>query len=284
MQTFFSLTTNKIVELIRNARRRIVYLSPGITLIIAKEIVAKKDVDNIEVIIDSEQEIFRLGYGQIEGIELLMSEKIEIRKVKSLRIGVIIIDENAWIFSTPPLIVEEERECLINSVSVNLSQANDFVNSIVPQERRGLIQQLTLFAEEAEIGNDPYTQKDLSIAKKDLQECPPKQFDLERRVRTYSSFIQFVELRLIGIQLSRRTVQIPTKLLNVKNSKEVNERLKATYRLIDENSKISGKDIENKVQSLRKSYLRSMGNRLGTVILRNVKEEFVKEVNKLKLK
>jgi hypothetical protein len=227
---------------------RIVFLSPGISRTLAEAIVQKNTISSIEVIIDSDPEVCRLGYGVIEGVDILFNAGIEMRKTGHLRIGVLIVDNHAWVFSPRPLIVEEDpNHYTINAISMNLSQASELISSITPSnEQVDNTVQLSLFQDEPQIAREKYTQKDLTTATMDLIECPPKRFDSERRVRTYSSFIQFVELKLNGIYLNRRTVQIPAKLLNGGNNKEIQERLKTTYRLIDENSKVSGKEIEEK--------------------------------------
>lgn len=130
---------------------------------------------------------------------------------------------------------------------------------------------------------EPYTANELTIAKEDLEERPPKKFDLERKVQVYKSYFQFVEFSLTGIHFSRRTVTIPSKLIAVSGDREVQEKLKTTYKLINENSTISGKEIEEKVANLRKNYTRSMGKRLGSVILVSNKEEFIKKVEEIKV-
>lgn len=102
--------------------------------------------------------------------------------------------------------------------------------------------------------------------------------ELARRVRVYHSYVQFVELKLIGCNIERHTITIPAKLLNLTKNSEEKERLKATYRLLGENSKITGKVIDERVNNVRKKYIRSLGPRFGNVILRQKKEEFQKEV------
>lgn len=109
--------------------------------------------------------------------------------------------------------------------------------------------------------------------------CPPQKFDLARRLRVYHSYVQFVELKLIGCNIERHTITIPPKLLNLTKKQEDQERLKATYRLLGEKSKISGKVIDEKVNNIRKKYVRSLGPRFGSVILRQKKDEFLNEVN-----
>lgn len=87
-----------------------------------------------------------------------------------------------------------------------------------------------------------------------------------------------MELKLIGCNIERHTITIPAKLLNLTKNSEEKERLKATYRLLGENSKITGKVIDERVNNVRKKYIRSLGPRFGNVILRQKKEEFQKEV------
>jgi hypothetical protein len=86
-----------MISLIKNAKKRIVYLAPSISKVLAEAIVAKKfSLSVIEIIIDPDPEVYRLGYGEIE---------------------------------------EDPNENTLNSVSVNHSQAQALINSILPEEK-----------------------------------------------------------------------------------------------------------------------------------------------------
>jgi hypothetical protein len=265
-------------------------VAPGMSNEIAKVIIDMKDrlsTESIQIIIDSAPQICRLGYGDIDAIEDLMNAGISISKIDSLRIGVLIVDGTAWVYSPVPLIVEDENEVKINAINVTVDQACELIDEIYETKPEKQIQS-TIFDFNHEIELDEpvfspneYCKDDLDFAKKDLETRPPKKFDLERQVQVYTGLFQFVDLSLIGIGFRRMTLTIPSKLLAVSSDRDVQEKLKTTYKLKNENSKLSGKEIEDKVAQLRKTYTRSMGKRLGSVILLKNKEIFEKKVNKI---
>jgi hypothetical protein len=271
-------------KMIKQAKQRVVYLAPGISCDVAEAIIRcthKTSKVRMEIILDPNPEICRHGYGVLEAVNRLFDFGIEIRKSAGIRIGVLIVDEKAWIYSPTPLMIEDDPdETIVNAVEVNIRQAEDLMYSLIPNlsDYQDKPQKYTAqLVEPLIIGKEPFKSEDLEIAKNDLELRPPKQFNLERTVMVYSSFIQFVELSLTGLSLNRSTIKIPQKLLNVTKNNQIEERLKASYRLIDEESEIS-KDIQSKVSELRKTYLRSMGKRLGNVILLSKKPEFLKEI------
>jgi hypothetical protein len=287
MANFTLLNEEAILEMILSAKERIVFVAPGITLKVSEAIGKNVAILNgsVEIIIDSNPEVCRIGYGEIEGIDFLMNNGITVKKVNSLRIGLFIVDNKAIIYSPTPLIVEDESSKRINAILVTMEQAEVLVNEIKESYSEGPYKyQTSIFDEDIPpFVPEPYTTNELTIAKEDLEERPPKKFDLERKVQVYKSYFQFVELSLTGIHFSRRTVTIPSKLIAVSGDREVQEKLKTTYKLINENSTISGKEIEEKVATLRKTYTRSMGKRLGSVILVSNKEEFTKKVEEIKV-
>jgi hypothetical protein len=69
----------------------------------------------------------------------------------------------------------------------------------------------------------------LEEVREELAKHPPMKFDLSRRVRVYTGLVQFTELKLTGCQLSRHTISIPPKLLNLAADKEMQDRLKARF-------------------------------------------------------
>lgn len=297
MNTLWMLTNEIMCERISRGKDRVIYVAPGLWLDIAKALVdfaKSNDPEQLAVILDNSPHICRLGYGEIEAAALLLENKIEVRKCAELRVGILIVDEDAWFFSPTPLLVEESPNVNTgfapNAVALDVEQANKLVSSLSP--KLGINHLLNKVSETSgrslavvpmsEIDYEEFSQEDLQMAKDNLAICPPQKFDMTRQVQVYHSYVQFVELRLTGTTLSRHTITIPPELLNVNRSKELQERLRSTYRLIDEKSSISGKEINEKVAQLRKSYLRSLGPRFGTVILRQVKDEFQKQVEEVR--
>lgn len=295
MQTFITITNKTICDLIENAKWSIIYAAPGISTDVGDSIIEftlKNGLEQAQVVIDPNPEVCRLGYGVINAIDKLCKNGIMVRKTSGLRIGVIIADNKAFVFSPTPLLLEAEpSEDEPNAIAVEVEQAEKLIKSICPFQLEVMSNnkyiKISLDEEHVrvpvpEIGKDEMTKKELDNAKENLEKAPPLQFDLERQVRVYHSFIQFVELKLIGCNIERCTISIPAKFINLIKNKEDKERLKTSYSLIGRNSKVTGKAIEDKVKELRKKYIRNIGPRFGNVILRQRKEEFEAEVKKLK--
>jgi len=293
MNTLWMLTNETMCERIESAKDRVIYVAPGLCMNVAKALVGfvkNNGPGKLAIILDDSPHICRLGYGEIKAVEILLENEVAVRKCSGLRAGIFIVDEDAWFFSPTPLLVEEgtdvKTEFAPNAVVIDVEQANKLVSSLSPmlainhllEKASETSGRSVTVVPKPEIPYEEYTQEDLQLAKENLAVCPPQKFDMSRQVLVYHSYVQFVELKLTGTTLSRHTVTIPPELLNVSRSKEYQERLRSTYRLINEKSSISGKEINEKVLKLRNTYLRSLGARFGTVILRQTKDEFEKQV------
>ena len=64
----------ELLELLSLARTKIAYMAPGITESLAQAIANRWEAlgpDAVQVILDVDSEVCRMGYGTIEGLELL---------------------------------------------------------------------------------------------------------------------------------------------------------------------------------------------------------------------
>lgn len=297
MKTFQMVNEKFICDLINYARMKVIYVAPSISKMVAESILNFMKINSretVEIIIDTDPMVCRLGYGNIDAVEMLIKNGLIIRKCKGIRIGIIICDDNAFVYTPTPLVIEEEpNNNSPNAISVEYEQAKELVNSIcinqINYSSNSSAEQLAIddyslncFNKPPEIGIEIISNKDIEIAKEDLSICPPQKFDISRQVMVYHSYIQFVELKLIGCNIERHTISIPAKLLNLAKDSKDKERLKASYKLIGENSKITSKKIDEKVNIIRKKYIKSLGPRYGNVILVQKKDAFIKEVDELK--
>src|SRR5690606_34891555 len=66
-----------------------------------------------------------------------------------------------------------------------------------------------------------------------LKQCPPQPFDLTRRLRVYAAHIEFVELRLTGCNIGRRTIAIPPDLVGLTDEK-TRRLLESKFRILAE--------------------------------------------------
>ncbi len=296
MATFQMLTDELLANIVESAQRRVVYMAPGIWLSVAKAIAGYKSQNNraaLEIILDPDPQIHRLGYGDIEAIRYLETESIHLRKCPGVRIGLLIADDEAWFFTPTPRLVEEEPTSKSafapNSVIVSPEQANQLISAIAPQLMVDEIIERNIVAKipplvrvpKPEIAIETFNSRDMEDIESSLEKCPPQQFDLARQVNVYSSYIQFVELSLEGTHLTRHTISIPQELLNLASDEKDQDRLKSSYQLIRSDSDLSGKVMHKKVKALRDKYLKSLGSRYGTVMLKQHKNDFIIEIEKL---
>jgi hypothetical protein len=290
MKTFASLNSETMSSAIELAGSRIVYVAPGISEQVAQSIIriatteASSEI-KIEIVVDPDPDVLRFGYGHINAIEMLASQGLHLKKASGLRIGLLIVDDQAWVFSPSPLLVEPERdESQPNAISVCLEQADLLLRSVAPQLAEEDTQ-VSLFQDVLplyEIGEETLEKRDIEAIRNSLEERPPQKFDLTRIVNVYHGYVQFVHLSLTGCQLSRRTIPLPKTLIAIARNENMQDRLRATFRLVDGKSKAKAKDVERRLIDLRKKYVRSLGERLGSVILRQRKEQFTKEVDDIK--
>lgn len=293
MATFQMLTDEMQAELISNSSQRVVYVAPGIWLPVAKavSVYQKRNMEaSLEIILDPDPQVYRLGYGELGAIKHLDDEGIYLRKCLGIRVGLLIADKKAWFFTPTPRLVEEESTSnssfAPNSISINLNQADQLLSAIAPHLVLGEMLELNAVANKPpvicvrkpEIADQTFNLEDMQNLEADLIKCPPQKFDLARQVNVYSSYIQFVELSLEGTHLTRHTISIPQKLLNLASNENDKDRLKASYQLIKSDSELSGKAMHEKVKALRDKYLKSLGNRYGTVILKQHKNDFSQEL------
>ncbi len=127
-----------IRQVIASAQQRLVVLLPAPSIPIAEALCAqwkKLGPDRVNVVVDLDPEVFRLGYGDFEGVKLLESTAQSlgtmIHRQRGIRIGVIVADKATLVFTPTPALVDRR---LLQGVSQrgvrrSLSQAGRRVGS-----------------------------------------------------------------------------------------------------------------------------------------------------------
>lgn len=278
-RTFDIINADRLIELIRAAQQRVVLVTPGMVLQVAKAIVrtsSRIGTDKCTVIVDPDTEVCRIWYGQIESLELLMSNGITIRRSNGLRIGVICVDDTALIYSPVPLSVEHERnkDASPNAVKVAVDDVERLIAATVPTRT------LATAGSEIEVGKAEVRKDEVEAAKKDLLERPPVKPDLARQVRVISSEFQFVELKFAGGRIEQRVLPLTAKDLGVKN-RRLSQKIKGQYKILEEQKFKDLEDINQKLENIRKRYLKPVVG-FGNVIDYRRKEDFKKSVEIVK--
>lgn len=237
---FGALPSSRMAGQIKAANRRVVYVAPGIVSAVAAAMVAfakKPGAEMLEVVVDCNDDVCRLGYGDIKAVRDLLDAGVKVRQSPGLRIGLLICDDQAWCFSPIALSVEDEARSdeTPNAVSVTPQQAERFVFAVCPERKA----QQSLFERQAsdsgasqaesvqtrrEIGIAPLQKNELAQTEKSLEIAPPLKFDVTRKVRVFQPYLQYVELSLQGCSISRHKVQVPQEILNLTPSKTVRVR------------------------------------------------------------
>ncbi|UZK04783.1 hypothetical protein [Venatoribacter cucullus] len=285
MRLFQQLNNETICRYVENAKYRVAYIGPALNQYLAARLARQHKLlgtGTVTVVVDYNEDIFRLGYGEHEAIEILQDAGITIRKETGLRISALLVDDQAWVLHQSPMAVENPKSATCNAIALLPPQIDQLVNAVGITSKQSKVKPTDdLFdkgSQTAEIGVETLADQDVKAVKKNLDNNPPQAFDLQRQVRVYSSYLQFVEIELSGGRVGQRTIKLPDKIRKsiFGNDEEIEKRLTASYRLLD-GSQIEGlADINKQVDELRE-YTRQLNKRLGRVMLVSHKKTFTKK-------
>ena len=266
-----------MANIIHSAKSRVIYAAPALDEVVANALINtanKIGFDSVSVLLDISENVFRCGYGNIEGVTLLNNNNVTIKEVAGIRIGVLIYDNEGVVFSQPPLLIEagREDEAQPNGIQVTSEQANEIVNAIIPKLDIENNKKPT-----PEIGKTDVSLGKIQNIQKVLTDNPAQKFDIARKVQVFSTAIEFVELKLTGCEIQRHTVKIPTELLVGNVDLATKKQLKAGFNIIEKNSSISGDSIRDEVNKIRTNYFQPIP-KYGNTLLKSSKDKFNKDL------
>ena len=311
-----TITDALLIDAIDRASQRVVMIAPGVWPPLAKAIAAawkRLGRDGVTVILDVDPEICRIGYGSLEGLKILQEAAIAaedaIAEEPGIRICVVIVDQQTFIFSPTPCQLEsppgdtapeEPPQTPIRHSSETASQppprqeppppppkANGIVFNQPPPTLENDLGAGPNGVSGRTLGMETLNEEKLKKVTKDLEKNPPKNFDLARAVNVYSARVQFVELKLSGCKLSEHKAQLPKHLIHVlKKNPTLSQKIENSIRLLDsEDGVVTDKTLSQETlfihrEKIHNQFLRPVKGS-GTVIERAKKAEFSKEVELL---
>lgn len=272
----FTVATDGVVsDLVREARERLVVVAPALTQLMADAVLSKLatlDGSAITIVLDSDPEVYRLGYGTVEVCEAVaaaaQARGIAIRQQPGIRIGLVISDTSTLIFTPVPALVEAGPNTHGQANAIRLTTAPRAVES-----------DLGLREGPATVGARLLTPTDVEKVKEDLAANPPQKFDLARMVRTFNAYIEFVELEVKGTEVGRHLVTIPSHLMAVVPTR-TRKNLRTSCRVVTEADAISGEKIAHERRLHTRRFLKVIPG-YGTAIRRKDRDEFDKAVSRL---
>ncbi len=287
-RTFTVATDEALSGLIRQAHDRILFIAPGITEPVASALAARLADPHlsITVILDSDPEVYRLGYGTPEGLATLKTQldanHFGLRCQPGIRIGVLVADDKTLIYSPVPQLVEAGSTSafkpnalfLEGSAATKISEAAGATQNTRPSD--------------GEIGTRALTPQDVEAIKKNIDENPPEPFDLTQKARVYSSRLQYVEFTVEKYQLTRQTVPIPAYLMGLAG--DMQDRWRNSLRVMDMEAtavtlEITAGDGNAKEVSVDQKYLDAERKKIeqkflipvlgfGSVMFKNQQQDF----------
>lgn len=284
MAFFTKLTNSRICDEILSAKKTVVIATPGIDKAIAKALINAQQslpAGAVQVVLDVSATTSRLGYGEFEAIEMLQFAGLEIKQQSGLRLGVLLCDGRGWSFVSAPCLVEAEAheqdnvcnaivltEIQVIALRAELPAATPSIAQITPDKLQSPIQKSI-------IGAEPVKTETIQQVKTALKLAPVQAFDLARQSQVYTSLVQFVELKLEGLNLQARKVSLPKDLSLITTSdEELKKRVSTTLKLLEKiDTPKQLADISEKINELRASFLVPVGN-LGRIIIKHKRNDF----------
>ena len=272
-----SLPDIAIESQVRCAQHRLIVVAPGLSEAVATAVAEKwreLGKDGVQVVLDPDSEVCRLGLGDLAALKLLhetaTSFGVEIQKQPGIRVGIIITDETTTVYSPTARLVEAGG---LPGERFNAIRFDAPVLSPASREPRSDLAGLDLHP-------TPLAAAEVTKITEDLQADPPVKFDLARKVRVFNAKFEFVDFELHGVFLSRKRVRIPSDLVGLADDPKAQRLLQSSFQLIEENSESSGNRVVELKKAIVKEYLISLPE-YGTVVLRTRKEKFQRAVGTL---
>ncbi|NCU19981.1 hypothetical protein EOM89_04415 [Candidatus Falkowbacteria bacterium] len=252
MSTFQEVDDTTLVTLIDQAQRRIVLLAPGVFAVVAQALgrrLAASARLQVTVIIDPEEDVCRIGYGDAVGLELLSRLASEygfaLMAQPGLRVGVLLVDDVTLVWSPTPRSVEAAPRAphpasaarAPNGVILGADPGAQLARAVAAPEtptltpaaetgvilganpgeqqaRAGAAHEPPTPLPAAEIGVRAVTPAQVRQTLEALNKNPPIPVDLACITRVFSTKLQFVEFKVTGGRFSKRELKVANNYMN----------------------------------------------------------------------
>lgn len=218
MSTFCAIDDKTLVAAIGKAKRRIVFIAPGVFESVAvalgkrfKEIGGLLD---ITVIVDPDEEVCRSGYGDEKGLkrihELAQDQHFGLRSQPGLRMGVLLADDELIVWAPTPRSIEAPPASAgePNGLFLGANPGKAIAEAVAAEGTN-------TDPSAAEIGLTAMTPEMVAATLGAIEKNPIIPVDLARITRVFSSKLQFVEFRAKGANFSRSELKVSKDLINV---------------------------------------------------------------------
>jgi hypothetical protein len=293
---FRSLDSAAIASDIRKAQVSVCYAAPGVQQEPATamaELAQRIGPEFITVCLDFDERVMRMGFGDLAAVKTLRDAGIVVSSTSGLRTGLVIADQEGYIFTPTALYLEADQRPTEapNALRLSRHQVTEALARLSPAAKALAMLMARTPAEREHIRHQAVEVSSIVVAdiqfaaiQKKLIEAPPVKFDIARQIRVFEPYLQYIELRLTGAAIHRHRIAIPKVIQNLGADESVQSRLKTTFDLIERESALSSKPIEDELNEIRKNFTPSLGKDHGRVLLKAQKPLFEKRLAELRAK
>lgn len=255
----------------REAKRAVLYSAPGLTRVIATALVdvaVSLGPDRVGVVIDPAPEVIRLGYGELQALQLLQARGLTVHSAPGLRSGFVRIDDTALAFAPLSRLLEDEGpgHNLLNAFRIGIADANRLTRAILPALLTAFDAATALSPGGcSEISGGSITDQEMCHVEQSLRANPPVAPDLARKLRVLNSRLQFVEISFKGCKLSQHRFSLKPEDIGV-DLRLAGDNLAGTWKVIGANLEAHTKALENDLKQIRDIHLVPLSG-FGQVIL-----------------
>jgi hypothetical protein len=203
-----------ICDLIDRASSRLVILAPALSTTVARAVCEKWTQlgrNKVSVILDLDAEVFRLGYGEFDGLKLLEATANQlgamIQRQPGIRIGLVLSDTTTLVYSPTPALIEAGPSSPSTPNAIVLDSTPPSLANELGHGEGGIKEQV--------IGLDKAASADVREVDDELKQNPPQRFDIARTVRVFNAAFEFVEFEMTGTNIGRKTIPIPAELMGL---------------------------------------------------------------------
>ena len=222
MSTFQEVNDASLIKLIGEAQQRVVFVAPGVHQTVAEALgqrLAEVDRLQVTVVIDPDEDVCRIGYGDAKGLELLSGyadrQSFALMAQPGLRVGVLLVDDVTLVWSPTPRSVEAAP--LGNAASPTERAPNGLLLGANPGEQLAHAVSAAgtdTLPFDAEVGVEVVTKERVQKTLDGLAKNPPIPVDLARITRVFSTKLQFAEFTVKGAKFSKSQLKVSNDYMN----------------------------------------------------------------------
>jgi hypothetical protein len=303
---FLSLGYKSMVDLIFKAQRRIYLALPSVHSELADALVERSKLGNVDIraVIALSEDNIRNGYGDLKAVEVLNQNGIPLLDSGDSLVSFFICDGVGY-YIFPQSRIFSAGDTGLNAVVIDPVSIVSIIHHFFPSTGTVEMERLeTMMTEaidlsveycETALNDIQMDTPDLAVTpvnaakyreiKENIERNPPKNPDLLREIKIFSSRIQFVEMVFEGANLHQAKVDYPAQALPF-HDQQLKALLDAKIHVFSELLEKKGfsefAEYRNEVEQVRREFLPAIGSRKKGVLDLRRKGEFEKEIARLK--